>query len=462
MIPSHAHGEYAPWTCLAAPQAAIAAAIAAAAAGAVATEKSVAEGSTATPSAESAGGAACLSMEAADEDPGLVPNAMDVRRLAKYRADQALRLKMLRARVERLRSDESRVWKDVTSVQQRCLQNQEVQIRRQAQQAEHDRLQRDQVYRQEVLRERVIEQRKSREPAKEIPRAAKFEENRAVAQSAREESRRVTATLWEAKEQLRQRKSQMVEDRRLQQRQHKLQKDHESSRREQARQETNAGKFAQVQQEMQDLELAIAAAEREELAAVSRLQNSQSVGAEIVSRLHADMTGFGAGGAGGEDFDDREAHRLPVSPRPLQQLQQGSALPEIVEEEDGSMDRSAVSTVCRLLVGGPQQPRSVPSSPSGPSKMVFGAVSGAAPMPVTMPPQVFAVGSVAGHAASRVRSPGASAGAIGLAMVAPLGSPSAPALLGHRPVAVLHTGAAGRSIGRPGVVSSSPTRGPPL
>lgn len=303
-------------------------------------------------------------MEAADEDPALVPNAMDVRRLAKYRADQALRLKMLRARVERLRSEESSVWKDVTSVQQRCQQNLEVQLRRQAQQAERSRLQRDQVYRQEVLSERVIEQRKGREPAKEIPRAAKFEENRAVAQSAREESRRVTAALWEAKEQLRQRKSQMVEDRRLQQRQHKLQKDHESSRREQARQETNAEKFWEVQQEMQDLELAIAAAEREELAAVSRLQNSQSVGADIVSRLHADMTGFGAGGASGEEFDDREAHRLPASPRPLQQLQQGSALPEIVEEEDGSLDKSAVSTVFRLVVGGPQQPRSAPSSPT--------------------------------------------------------------------------------------------------
>merc|ERR1712110_622483 len=51
-------------------------------------------------------------------------------------------------------------------------------------------------------------------------------------------------------------------------------------------QEANEMRYLEMQEEMQAMEQAIALVEEEELNAVSRLQNSQSVHAQALSQLH--------------------------------------------------------------------------------------------------------------------------------------------------------------------------------
>jgi len=223
--------------------------------------------------------------EVTEEESPLTPSMVDCKRLSKIKAEQEQRLQMLRARVDRLQTTERKVWKDVTWTQQRSLAAQEAQWRRQAQQAERLRLERDLVSQEQALRERAREARQRASETKDVPRLRKFEENQAIGKQVRQDSKRLMAALQEVREQTLQSKAMQVEVRRQQRRQQLLRKELEGARKEQSRQDYNALKCAELQEEIQNAELAIAAAEREELSAVSRLQNSQSVRAEVLTQL---------------------------------------------------------------------------------------------------------------------------------------------------------------------------------
>jgi len=223
--------------------------------------------------------------EVAEEEPILTPSMMDCRRLVKMKADQGCRLKMLRARVGRLACQERRVWKDVALTQQRSLQAQEYQWSRQAGQAERIHLERDLISQEQVARDRARELRLRRLVDKGAPRLEKFEMNQAVGRQTREESKQLEAALKEVREQALQSKIMQVEVRRQRERQQRLRKELEKTRREQVVQEAIALKFADLQEELQNNDQALACAEREEMSAVSRLQNSQSVRSEVVSQL---------------------------------------------------------------------------------------------------------------------------------------------------------------------------------
>eukprot|EP00418_Pyrodinium_bahamense_P012939 CAMPEP_0179121604 /NCGR_PEP_ID=MMETSP0796-20121207/57358_1 /TAXON_ID=73915 /ORGANISM="Pyrodinium bahamense, Strain pbaha01" /LENGTH=284 /DNA_ID=CAMNT_0020820205 /DNA_START=81 /DNA_END=932 /DNA_ORIENTATION=+ len=229
-----------------------------------------------------------------DEEQVITPDAMDIRRLMRQKAEQEQKLQMLRARVDRLTAQERRVWKDVAWTQQMSLQAQENQWRRQTQQAERLRTERELLAREQALRERTREMRQRATEAKAMPRTTKFEENKVMAQRARQDSRRLKAALQEVRDETLQRKQLQVEYQRQQRRQQKLRRELEQTRREQARQDLHALKYAELQEELQSVEAAIAAAECEELTAVSRLQNSQSVRAEAISQLQASRANAGA------------------------------------------------------------------------------------------------------------------------------------------------------------------------
>lgn len=218
------------------------------------------------------------------EEIGVTPGIVDVKRLAKLKADQESRLKLLRARVDRLSTQERRVWKDVTWTQQMSLQADESRWRRQAQQADEKRLEREQVSEQQALRERARAQRLTTE-AKGNPRMRKFEENKRMGQQVREEREQVLAHREAIRTSSVQSKVQQVESRRHERRQQQLRKDLEQARSDAQRQEHNIFKYAELQAEIQSAELAIAAAEHEEMSAVQRLQNSQIVRADVLSHL---------------------------------------------------------------------------------------------------------------------------------------------------------------------------------
>merc|ERR1712204_128705 len=76
-----------------------------------------------------------------------------------------------------------------------------------------------------------------------------------------------------------------IEVRRQQQRQNQLRKELERTRREKSVQDANALRYAELQEEIAVSDVSLAAAEREELHAVSRLQNSQGVRSEVVNQL---------------------------------------------------------------------------------------------------------------------------------------------------------------------------------
>uniref|UniRef100_A0A7S3W4Y5 Trichohyalin-plectin-homology domain-containing protein n=1 Tax=Strombidinopsis acuminata TaxID=141414 RepID=A0A7S3W4Y5_9SPIT len=221
-----------------------------------------------------------------EEDQSLTPTGTDIKRLQKVKAEQERRLKLLNARVDRLNAQERRVWKDVTSTQHMSLQEQENLWRRQAQEAERSRLEREQHMHRQALRERAQRIRARQLEGQDMQRMTKFEEKKHVAERGREESRRLAAMLEAGKEQDRQRKLMMAEARREQLRQQRLRKEQEEARRERARKDLCAQTFVALQEEMQHIEFEIAAAEHEELSAVSRLQHSQRVSVAATQLYH--------------------------------------------------------------------------------------------------------------------------------------------------------------------------------
>jgi len=116
--------------------------------------------------------------------------------------------------------------------------------------------------------------------------------------------------LQDVRQQTLQNKQMQVECQRQQRRQQRLRKELEQARRDQARQDVNAMKWAELQEEVQNVEAAIAAAECEELSAVSRLQNSQSVRAEAISQLQASR-------CGGAASSSEASSPAPLSPAPF-------------------------------------------------------------------------------------------------------------------------------------------------
>merc|ERR1719258_438532 len=113
--------------------------------------------------------------------------------------------------------------------------------------------------------------------------------------------------LKDVKEQTLQSKAMRVEVQKQQRRQHLLRRELDRTRREQAIQDVNALKYSELQEELQSGELAIAAAEHEEMSAVARLQNSQNVRSEVTLQLQdTQARSLGKGMAG-------EAGRLQLA-----------------------------------------------------------------------------------------------------------------------------------------------------
>merc|ERR1740122_77989 len=217
--------------------------------------------------------------------PPPAPALVDVKRLMKLKAEQQERLKKLRVRVDRLASQEQRVWKDVARTQEKSLQAQEKQMQRQEQQGELARLERQISAQEQALRNRVRDQRLYTLETRDVPRLRKLEENKALSDQVRNDSKRLNASVQLSREQQVQNKAAHVDARRQQCRQQKLKRELDRTRKERVLQEANAERYAELQEEIQNAELAIAVAERQEINAVQRLQNSQSVRAEVVSQL---------------------------------------------------------------------------------------------------------------------------------------------------------------------------------
>lgn len=214
------------------------------------------------------------------------PNAADIRRLTRMKAEQERRLKMMQVRVDRLAAQEQRVWKDVACTQRMSLQAQEAQMRRQAQNVERSHLEQELLAHEQALRGRTQERRKQTQ-AKEWPKQAKIEENRAQAQRVRQDSQRLMTVLHEVREKTLQSKRMQVEVLRQQRRQQRLQRELEQSHLEHARKQSNVHRYVELQEEMQAVESAMCVVEEQELKAVQRLQNSQNARADAMALLQS-------------------------------------------------------------------------------------------------------------------------------------------------------------------------------
>eukprot|EP00429_Kryptoperidinium_foliaceum_P054053 CAMPEP_0176087866 /NCGR_PEP_ID=MMETSP0120_2-20121206/43992_1 /TAXON_ID=160619 /ORGANISM="Kryptoperidinium foliaceum, Strain CCMP 1326" /LENGTH=506 /DNA_ID=CAMNT_0017421717 /DNA_START=24 /DNA_END=1544 /DNA_ORIENTATION=- len=235
-----------------------------------------------------------------EEQPLTAPAAAEVRRLQKLKAEHERRLCAIRNRVSHLRNQEQQVWKDVSRIQMYSYQQQEIASRRQAKQAEIMRIHREQAYRQELLREHVQAQRnqaKQREPATRV----RAELNQHAARRAREVARKAQAALAEAKERVRLRKAEAVETRREEIRQRKFRAELDAAYRSQARQDDAFVRLLQAQEEMRALEMEISLAEDEEIAAVSRLQSTQSARSDMWAQMQASTADAPEGGAGEDE-----------------------------------------------------------------------------------------------------------------------------------------------------------------
>lgn len=199
-----------------------------------------------------------------------IPGAADIKRLLKAKAAHEQRVKVVQARVQILKSQEQQIWKDVKLLQQRGHHQAEfAQWQREVRKEEQLQFQRDVADYHEALKERARHVRASLQNT--------------------QDSRRLLAALHEVREQSHQSKLMQVEVRRQQRKQQQLRKQVEATRQEQLRQEWNSMRYAQLQEEMQQAEQELAAIEQQEIAALSRLQRSQSVRESVVSQYHTEV-----------------------------------------------------------------------------------------------------------------------------------------------------------------------------
>lgn len=241
----------------------------------------------------------------ATREPLLVPTIVDIKRLEKVKAEQEQRLKMLQTRVDHLTNNERQVWKDVTWTQQMSLQTQEAQLRRQAELAQRERVANDIAQQDQLLRDRAREQRQRTMEYKDVPRLKKFEGNKMVGRLVRDDSKRMSQALSDNRESERQNKALQVDGRRTERRQNKLRKELDQSRAERDREQRQALKYAELQEEISNAEMAIASAERDELTAVHRLQNSQNVRNEVLTQLQAAKIGLATEGSVGHALSEQ-------------------------------------------------------------------------------------------------------------------------------------------------------------
>lgn len=174
-------------------------------------------------------------------------------------------------------------------MEQRALRVQDVRWQREARQAELVQQQQQLLAQQEALRERARRIRTELDSSRAQPQFAKYELNQASARQVKEDSRRFAAEMHQVDEQIRVQKSRQVSLRKEQCRQAAEKKLAEAQRQEGWRQEMNVKRYSELREDLQRLENAVAAAEREELDAVSRLQNSQSVRADVSARLQTQV-----------------------------------------------------------------------------------------------------------------------------------------------------------------------------
>lgn len=229
------------------------------------------------------------SADMSSRDSCHMPGAADIKRLIKAKAAQDQRLKAVRARVQLLHAQEHQAWKDVKLLQRRGNeQAQFAQWQREIRKEEQLQFRRDVEEHHEALKERARHIRASLQHT-QAPRLEKFRENKMVAQQVREDSRRLLSALKEVREQSHQSKMMQVEVRRQQCKQQQLRKQVEATRRDQLRQEWNALRYAELQEEMQQAQQDLAAMEQQEIAALSRLQRSQSVRESVASHRTSEV-----------------------------------------------------------------------------------------------------------------------------------------------------------------------------
>lgn len=344
-----------------------------------------------------------LGMHSAEEVP-LAVSTVDIKRLMKIKAEQELRLGMLHARVDRLTEQERQVWKQVTRTQQSSQYRQQLQWRQQTQKAEQMRLEREVMAQEQMLRERAREMRFRAMETKDAPRLAKFEENKALGKQVREDSKRLMAALNDYREQTVQFKARQVEARRQQRRQQKLRTELRMTRREQARQDKNAEKYADLQDEIRNAEHAIAAAEHEELSAVKRLQNSQSVHAEVLSQLRdieavVPVTPRSPSGSPGQSYEAQmqSSRSGGVLPNPhLGQVTEGRMTPTYMQPSASSpqVGGSSLTASSGKRSSGSASPRPVPFSNG------TGTSARAPPRPAPVNPGTNAAAAAAASAAA--------------------------------------------------------------
>lgn len=215
----------------------------------------------------------------------LAPTLVDIKRLRKLKADQEQRLKSLTVRVDRLTAQEQKVWKDVANTQQRSLQVQEKQWARQASQAEKIRMERELMLQEQALRERARDMRETSIHMKDGPRQARFAHNKAISQQIREDSRRNEAALRRYREQTVEEKRRIVELRTQQRRKATLERDLQESNQKRAQSDMHALRYAELQEELRNCEMAIEIAEREEITTLERLKNSTRLREQVEEQL---------------------------------------------------------------------------------------------------------------------------------------------------------------------------------
>lgn len=213
------------------------------------------------------------------------PSAVEVDRLVRLKAEQEKALNAISNRIRHLQAAERKVWKEITDVRNGCLKRQEAQLRHQSDEVEMmQRGQGEQRRRAELIRacasERALHQQR-----RQVALQATRERKAQMGREGREESNRLQRLLERGSEQRKLEAASRAEEHRREKAQVKIRRQVDNTEKGREKKFRNAARSNELEETLAQVVGRIQQAEQEEMACITRLQNSQAVRDSLMDEI---------------------------------------------------------------------------------------------------------------------------------------------------------------------------------
>lgn len=283
------------------------------------------------------------------------PSAVEVERLVHLKREQEKHLSAISNRIRHLQTAERKVWKEITEARNGCLKRQEAQLRHQSEGVEEMQRVHEEQRRRAELNRAVLAARATRRQHRQVALQATQERKAQMGRDGRVESNRLQRLLERDSDQRKVDAFARAEGHRRERAQAKLRRQVVVSEKSNEAKLRNAARTYELEETLAQVANHIKQAEEEEMACVTRLQNSQAVRDSLIDE--AQMV---------------TSNVLPLTPHkamgsatvhvPSKGVARGQSMPDVKAQNIPPAERISTG---RSPVGTPGTPKSPPTRTRG-------------------------------------------------------------------------------------------------